>query len=80
MSQKAIPVRVVVRCRPLVEKETNDGCCECLEFVNGEPQITIGQQKTFTYDYVFDTKSSQADVYTAVKPLIRGLFKGNVHT
>ena len=76
MSNKAIPVRVVLRCRPLVEKEVKDGCCECLEFIHGAPQVIIGQHKTFTYDYVFSTESTQSDVYTAVRPLIKGLFKG----
>lgn len=37
---KVIPVRVALRCRPLVAKELNEGCQSCLTFVPGEPQVT----------------------------------------
>lgn len=36
---KVIPVRVALRCRPLVPKEINEGCQSCLTFVPGEPQV-----------------------------------------
>lgn len=36
---KGIPVRVALRCRPLVPKEINEGCQMCLSFVPGEPQV-----------------------------------------
>lgn len=38
---KAIPVRVALRCRPLVPKEIEEGCQMCLSFVPGEPQVGI---------------------------------------
>lgn len=38
---KVIPVRVALRCRPLVPKEINEGCQSCLTFVPGEPQVCI---------------------------------------
>lgn len=38
---KVIPVRVALRCRPLVPKELNEGCQSCLTFTAGEPQVTI---------------------------------------
>lgn len=34
-----IPVRVALRCRPLVPKEISEGCQMCLSFVSGEPQV-----------------------------------------
>lgn len=37
--EKWIPVRVALRCRPLVPKETSEGCQLCLSFVPGEPQV-----------------------------------------
>lgn len=37
--EKGIPVRVALRCRPLVPKETGEGCRMCLSFVPGEPQV-----------------------------------------
>ncbi|XP_067232121.1 kinesin family member 4 isoform X1 [Chanodichthys erythropterus] len=75
--EKAIPVRVALRCRPLVPKEINEGCQCCLNFVPGEPQVIVGNDKAFTYDYVFDPTTEQEEVFnTAVSPLLSGLFKG----
>ncbi|KAG7223361.1 hypothetical protein INR49_015717, partial [Caranx melampygus] len=74
---KVIPVRVALRCRPLVPKEINEGCQCCLTFVPGEPQVIVGTEKAFTYDYVFDPAAEQEEVFhTTVSPLLRGLFKG----
>uniref|UniRef100_A0A3P8VUP4 Kinesin family member 4 n=1 Tax=Cynoglossus semilaevis TaxID=244447 RepID=A0A3P8VUP4_CYNSE len=74
---KVIPVRVALRCRPLVTKEINEGCQCCLTFVPGEQQVIVGTEKAFTYDYVFDPTAEQEEVYsTAVSPLLSGLFKG----
>ncbi|KAM6300152.1 chromosome-associated kinesin KIF4A isoform 2-T2 [Aegotheles albertisi] len=74
---KAIPVRVALRCRPLVPKETSEGCQMCLSFVPGEPQVVVGTDKSFTYDFVFDPSVEQEEVFnTAVAPLVRGIFKG----
>ncbi len=38
---KVIPVRVALRCRPLVPKEISEGCQCCLTFVPGEPQVCL---------------------------------------
>ncbi|RVE63542.1 hypothetical protein OJAV_G00137280 [Oryzias javanicus] len=74
---KVIPVRVALRCRPLVPKEINEGCQCCLAFVPGEPQVIVGTEKAFTYDYVFEPTAEQEEVFSsAVSPLLRGLFKG----
>ncbi|NXU53349.1 KIF4 protein, partial [Turnix velox] len=74
---KAIPVRVALRCRPLVPKEISEGCQMCLSFVPGEPQVVVGNDKSFTYDYVFDPSVEQEEVFnSAVAPLIQGIFKG----
>ncbi|XP_013871888.1 kinesin family member 4 [Austrofundulus limnaeus] len=74
---KVIPVRVALRCRPLVPKEISEGCQCCLTFVPEEPQVIVGAEKAFTYDYVFDPAAEQEEVYkTAVSPLLIGLFKG----
>ncbi|CAO2623562.1 Chromosome-associated kinesin KIF4 [Lemmus lemmus] len=74
---KGIPVRVALRCRPLVSKEINEGCQTCLSFVPGEPQVVVGNDKSFTYDFVFDPSTEQEEVFnTAVAPLIKGIFKG----
>ncbi|XP_061301642.1 chromosome-associated kinesin KIF4A isoform X1 [Pezoporus flaviventris] len=74
---KVIPVRVALRCRPLVPKEISEGCQMCLSFVPGEQQVVVGNDKSFTYDYVFDPSVEQEEVFnTAVSSLIRGIFKG----
>ncbi|XP_049975617.1 chromosome-associated kinesin KIF4A isoform X3 [Alexandromys fortis] len=74
---KGIPVRVALRCRPLVSKEISEGCQTCLSFVPGEPQVVVGNDKSFTYDFVFDPSTEQEEVFnTAVAPLIKGIFKG----
>nr|XP_015206544.1 PREDICTED: chromosome-associated kinesin KIF4A [Lepisosteus oculatus] len=75
--EKVILVRVALRCRPLVSKEINEGCQSCLTFVPGEPQVIVGNDKAFTYDYVFDPVTEQEEVFNAtVSPLLTGLFKG----
>lgn len=74
---KVIPVRVALRCRPLVPKEINEGCQCCLTFVPREPQVIVGSEKAFTYDFVFDPTAEQEEVFTtAVSSLLNGLFKG----
>nr|XP_020498967.1 chromosome-associated kinesin KIF4-like [Labrus bergylta]XP_020498968.1 chromosome-associated kinesin KIF4-like [Labrus bergylta] len=77
VDDKVIPVRVALRCRPLVPKEINEGCQGCLTFVPGEQQVIVGTEKAFTYDYVFDPTVEQEEVFTAaVASLLNGLFKG----
>ncbi|XP_033632006.1 chromosome-associated kinesin KIF4-like [Asterias rubens] len=72
-----IPVRVALRCRPLVPKEKSEGCQMCVKFIPNEPQVVLGKNKAFTYDYAFGPDILQEPVYTsAVAPLVEGIFKG----
>ena len=74
---KVIPVRVALRIRPLVPKELNEGCRECVEVIPGAPQIIIGKDKAFTYDYVYSSTSSQDEIFSdCVNSLVEGIFKG----
>ncbi|XP_058039809.1 chromosome-associated kinesin KIF4A [Ahaetulla prasina] len=74
---RVIPVKVALRCRPLVPKEIAEGCQMCLSFVPGEPQVILGKDKPFTYDYVFDPSTEQEEVFsTSIAPLVRGIFSG----
>ena len=74
---KVIPVRVALRCRPLINREVEEGCQVCLQFVDDEPQVILGSDRAFTYDYVFGPDTSQKYVYeTTVSRLVEGLFKG----
>lgn len=76
-----IPVKVALRVRPLVTKERADACTECLRTTKNEPQVILGKDKCFTYDYVFSQSTPQIDVYEqAVQPLLDSLFKVNLNT
>ncbi len=77
MQGKVIPVRVALRCRPLIPKEEREGCTTCLQFIPGEPQLTLGQNKAFTYDYVYSPAATQEEVYEeSVSGLLKSVFKG----
>ncbi|KAI9278677.1 hypothetical protein BDA99DRAFT_492852 [Phascolomyces articulosus] len=70
-------VRVGLRVRPLTQKEQLSNCSECLSYIPNEPQILIGTDKSFTYDYVFNTNTDQANVYhTAAGPLMQKFMDG----
>ncbi|KAI8080752.1 uncharacterized protein B0P05DRAFT_490070 [Gilbertella persicaria] len=70
-------VRVGLRVRPLTQKEQLENCTECISFIPNEPQILVGTDKSFTYDYVFSNESHQQQVYEkAAKPLLEKLLKG----
>lgn len=43
----------------------------------GEPQVILGKDKAFTYDYMFDMDSQQDAIYsTCTEKLIEGCFEG----
>jgi hypothetical protein len=76
-SDKVIPVKVALRIRPLVKREMDDACTECLRTINDEPQVILGKDKAFTYDFVFSQHSPQIEVYEqSVQPLLNSLFSG----
>lgn len=65
------------RIRPQIPREIIDMCRICTQVTPDEPQIVLGTDKAFTYDYVFDVSSSQAEIYQeCVKRLIDGSMKG----
>jgi kinesin family protein 4/21/27 len=78
MADRVIPVKVAVRIRPLVPKETSEGCQLALERVEGEPQVFIpGTEKAFTYDFAFAGSSTNEELYKdSVKGMIDRLFEG----
>ncbi|KAI8364491.1 hypothetical protein EDC96DRAFT_510886, partial [Choanephora cucurbitarum] len=70
-------VRVGLRVRPLTQKEQIENCTECISFIPNEPQILVGTDKSFTYDYVFSNESHQQQVYEqAAKPLLDKFLEG----
>ncbi|XP_051979358.1 LOW QUALITY PROTEIN: kinesin-like protein KIF21B [Xyrauchen texanus] len=70
-------VRVALRIRPQLAKEKIEGCHICTFVTPGEPQVVLGKDKAFTYDYVFDMDSMQDSIYTnCTEKLIEGCFDG----
>ncbi|ERE74324.1 kinesin-like protein KIF21B [Cricetulus griseus] len=70
-------VKVAVRIRPQLSKEKIEGCHICTSVTPGEPQVLLGKDKAFTYDFVFDLDTWQEKIYsTCVSKLIEGCFEG----
>ncbi|KAJ1503633.1 Kinesin-like protein kif27 [Coelomomyces lativittatus] len=70
-------VKVALRVRPLTAKETLSNCSECISFIQNEPQIVLGTDRCFTFDYVFEPNAFQASVYsTCVASLIQKFIEG----
>ncbi|XP_012826383.1 kinesin-like protein KIF21B isoform X5 [Xenopus tropicalis] len=63
--------------RPQSSKEQTEGCRICTWVYAGEPQVLLGKDKAFTYDFVFDMDTDQIQVYeTCVRGLVEGCFQG----
>ncbi|XP_060713529.1 kinesin-like protein KIF21B isoform X1 [Tachysurus vachellii] len=70
-------VKVSLRIRPQMAKEKIEGCHICTSVTPGEPQVLLGKDKAFTYDFVFDMDVQQQSIYSAcVHKLIEGCFEG----
>ncbi|MEE6493062.1 hypothetical protein FKM82_016715 [Ascaphus truei] len=68
---------MALRIRPQSSKEQAEGCHVCTWVDPGEPQVLLGKDKAFTYDYVFDMDTEQVCVYqTCVSKLVEGCFQG----
>uniref|UniRef100_A0A8B9LRK2 Kinesin family member 21B n=1 Tax=Astyanax mexicanus TaxID=7994 RepID=A0A8B9LRK2_ASTMX len=70
-------VRISSRIRPQMAKEKIEGCHICTSVTPGEPQVLLGKDKAFTYDFVFDIDAHQQQIYgSCVHKLIEGCFEG----
>ncbi|XP_076863687.1 kinesin-like protein KIF21A isoform X3 [Brachyhypopomus gauderio] len=70
-------VRVALRIRPQLAREKIEGCHICTFVTPGEPQVVLGKDKAFTFDYVFDMESQQDSIYSnCTEKLIEGCFEG----
>lgn len=68
---------MAVRIRPQISREILDMCQVCTSVAPGEPQVWLGKDKAFTFDHVFDTNSTQQQIYdTCVRNLVEGCFSG----
>ncbi|XP_073429626.1 kinesin-like protein KIF21A isoform X7 [Dendrobates tinctorius] len=76
-TQDESSVRVALRIRPQLAKEKIEGCHICTSVTPGEPQVFLGKDKAFTFDYVFDIDSRQDAIYMeCTEKLIEGCFEG----
>ncbi|XP_025832821.1 kinesin-like protein Klp68D isoform X1 [Agrilus planipennis] len=79
-------VQVIVRCRPISEKEKLSGCCEIVDVYPNRGVIEVKNPraksdneriKMFTYDAVYDSRSSQQCLYDEmVRPLVASVLEG----
>ncbi|KAL9978810.1 hypothetical protein ACROYT_G016376 [Oculina patagonica] len=72
-----VPVKVAVRVRPLVGQEKVHNVPQCVQFIPDKPQLILGKDRGFTFDYVFAPKTAQAEVYDkCVEPLVKSCMEG----
>uniref|UniRef100_A0A672QWG9 Kinesin motor domain-containing protein n=1 Tax=Sinocyclocheilus grahami TaxID=75366 RepID=A0A672QWG9_SINGR len=70
-------VQVAVRVRPLLPKEILHNHESCITADPEEKRVTLGHDRHFHCDFVFEDNSTQEDVYTeCVQPLIEAFFHG----
>jgi hypothetical protein len=78
-SAASTSVRVAVRIRPVSTREQIDLCKVCTNVTPNEPQVTLGSKddKSFTYDYVFDRNETQERIFEeCVRSLVDGCLDG----
>jgi len=70
-------VKVAVRVRPLNSNEVSSGCEEIAHITPGAPQVSIGENKSYTFDYVFGPSTKQHIIYDqCVEALVQAFFEG----
>ena len=78
-------VRVVVRCRPMNEKEVASSCSLAVNVDESRGIITVRNPsartgeppKQFTYDRVFGVDAKQVDIYNdAARPIVNCVLEG----
>ncbi|XP_059806391.1 kinesin-like protein KIF21B isoform X3 [Hypanus sabinus] len=76
-NQDGCSVKVALRIRPQSAKEKIEGCHICTLVTPGEPQVILGKDKAFTFDFMFDMDARQDEVYkSCVDKLVEGCFEG----
>ncbi|KAJ1621225.1 P-loop containing nucleoside triphosphate hydrolase protein [Pavlovales sp. CCMP2436] len=71
-------VRVTLRVRPMLPTDIADGASECVFTTLGEPCVFLGSDRAFTFDHVFGTRATQAEIYagTQIGRTVRGALDG----
>ena len=66
-------VKVIVRCRPMNNRELNLGCKDILSIVNNLAQCSIrnpnddkAPPKSFTFDGAYDKSSAMEEIYADI--------------
>ncbi|RDD40339.1 Kinesin-like protein KIF27 [Trichoplax sp. H2] len=68
---------VPVRVRPLLPQEKLQGYDECIWSIPNQPQVVIGKNKSFTFDYAFSQSTTQTELFeNCVEPLLQNCFEG----
>jgi len=80
-SDNADNVKVVVRCRPMNEKETNSNYTQVVKIDEVRGQVIVQGSndvpKTYTFDTVFGANSKQLDVYNlTARPIVDSVLGG----
>lgn len=70
-------VKVGVRIRPLLENELGDNCTTCVSTVPNSPQVLVGKDQCFSFDYVFGEECDQVTIFEeCVLNLVDAAFEG----
>ncbi|XP_076880969.1 kinesin-like protein kif7 [Brachyhypopomus gauderio] len=70
-------VQVAVRVRPLLPKEVLHAHESCITIHTEDRRVTLGHDRCFHYDFVFEESSTQEEVYAdCVQPLVEAFFQG----
>ncbi|MGH0179785.1 UNVERIFIED_CONTAM: hypothetical protein FKN15_002223 [Acipenser sinensis] len=70
-------VRVAIRVRPLLPKELLHSHESCITADSVERRVTLGNDRHFQFDFVFEESSDQEEVSnTCVQPLVEAFFQG----
>ncbi|KXJ21576.1 Kinesin-like protein KIF27 [Exaiptasia diaphana] len=63
--------------RPLVGQEKVHSVNTCVYCLPSKPQLILGKDRGFTFDFVFNPETPQSDVYEAcVEPLVKSCLQG----
>ncbi|KAL9653974.1 hypothetical protein ABK040_014183 [Willaertia magna] len=69
-------IRVYARCRPMDEEEIRAKDTNIVSFIDDTRMMIIPKQKEFTFNRVFDDRSSQDEVFEETKDLVQSAFDG----
>ncbi|XP_067124915.1 chromosome-associated kinesin KIF4-like [Centruroides vittatus] len=75
--EESNPVKVAVRVQPLLPEEIINCATSCINVLFEKSQILVPSGKKFNFDYVFDERCTQEQLYRiSVQPLLEKVKKG----